>query len=70
MPRLRAQVVHNDLAPTNVLVDDRLAVTGIIDFGDLTRTALICDLAIAAADVSVSARMGWSRRASWLPAIT
>ena len=23
LPRLRAQVVHNDLAPTNVLVDDR-----------------------------------------------
>ncbi|WP_162260848.1 aminotransferase class III-fold pyridoxal phosphate-dependent enzyme [Nocardioides sp. Soil805] len=51
LPRLRAQVVHNDLAPTNVLVDDRLALTGITDFGDLTHTALVCDLAIAAADV-------------------
>ena len=51
LPRLRAQVVHNDLAPTNVLVDDSLAVTGITDFGDLTHTALVCDLAVAAADV-------------------
>ncbi len=51
LPRLRAQVVHNDLAPTNVLVDDRLTVTGITDFGDMTHTALVCDLAVAAADV-------------------
>ncbi|HEU4545904.1 MAG TPA: phosphotransferase, partial [Microlunatus sp.] len=51
LPRLRAQVVHNDLAPTNVLVDDDLRVTGITDFGDLTHTALVCDLAVAAADL-------------------
>ena len=38
--RMRAQVVHNDLAPTNVLVDDTLAVVGITDFGDMTHTAL------------------------------
>jgi 4-aminobutyrate aminotransferase-like enzyme/Ser/Thr protein kinase RdoA (MazF antagonist) len=48
---MRAQVVHNDLAPTNVLVDDSLAVTGITDFGDMTHTALVCDLAVATADV-------------------
>jgi 4-aminobutyrate aminotransferase-like enzyme/Ser/Thr protein kinase RdoA (MazF antagonist) len=48
---LRAQVVHNDLAPTNVLVDDSLAVTGITDFGDMTHTSLVCDLAVAAADL-------------------
>jgi 4-aminobutyrate aminotransferase-like enzyme/Ser/Thr protein kinase RdoA (MazF antagonist) len=48
---MRAQVVHNDLAPTNVLVDDTLAVTGITDFGDMTHTALVCDLAVATADV-------------------
>lgn len=51
LPRLRAQVVHNDLALTNVLVDDDLALTGITDFGDLTHTALVGDLAVAAADV-------------------
>lgn len=51
LPRLRAQVVHNDLAPTNVLVDDGLALTGVTDFGDLTHTALVCDLAVATADL-------------------
>ena len=49
--RLRAQVVHNDMAPTNVLVDETLAITGITDFGDMTHTALVCDLAVATADV-------------------
>ncbi len=48
---VRAQVVHNDLAPTNVLIDDTLTVTGITDFGDMTHTSLICDLAVATADV-------------------
>jgi 4-aminobutyrate aminotransferase-like enzyme/Ser/Thr protein kinase RdoA (MazF antagonist) len=48
---LRAQVVHNDLAPTNVLVDESLRVTGITDFGDLTHTSLVCDLAVAVADL-------------------
>jgi 4-aminobutyrate aminotransferase-like enzyme/Ser/Thr protein kinase RdoA (MazF antagonist) len=51
LARVRAQVVHNDLAPTNVLVDDTLAFTGITDFGDMTHTALVCDLAIATADL-------------------
>lgn len=50
LPALRWQVVHNDLNPHNVLVDpgnhDR--VCGILDFGDMVRTALICDVAIAA----------------------
>ena len=54
---LRAQVVHNDLAPGNVLVDDSSAITGITDFGDMTHTALVCDLAVAAADV-LSGREG------------
>ena len=48
---LRAQVVHNDLGRANVLVDDSGAVSGIIDFGDMTHTALVCDLAVAMADV-------------------
>ena len=51
--RLRHQVVHNDLNPRNILVDpaDEARVTGIIDFGDLTHTALIADVAVAAADL-------------------
>jgi hydroxylysine kinase len=50
---LRQQVVHNDLNPRNLLVDcdDESRIVGIIDFGDLTRTALIADVAVAAAEL-------------------
>jgi hydroxylysine kinase len=46
---LRAQVIHNDMNPGNVLMsktqpDD---ISGIIDFGDLVKSPLIIDLAIA-----------------------
>jgi len=53
LPRRRQQVVHNDLNARNILVDpDQVArVTGVIDFGDLTDTALIADVAVAAADL-------------------
>lgn len=49
LPRLRAQVVHNDFNPFNVVVDGVAAthVTGVIDFGDMVHTALVCDLAVA-----------------------
>jgi len=53
-PRLRgcrSQVIHNDLNWGNVLADgvrnDR--ITGIIDFGDLVKSPLIIDIAVAAA---------------------
>ena len=47
IPKLRAQILHNDLVPDNILVaeDDYNRVVGIIDFGDLTHTCLIIDLA-------------------------
>lgn len=53
LPPLRQQVVHNDLNPLNILVDpaDESRVTGVIDFGDMTRTALIADVAVAAAEL-------------------
>ncbi|HXW73283.1 MAG TPA: phosphotransferase [Steroidobacteraceae bacterium] len=53
LPRLRRQVVHNDLNPRNILVDpaDEARVTGIIDFGDMTYTALIADVAVTAAEL-------------------
>jgi hydroxylysine kinase len=53
LPRLRHQVVHNDLNPLNILVQpsDPQRVTGIIDFGDLTHTALIGDVAVTAAEL-------------------
>ena len=48
LPQWRWQVVHNDLNPHNVLVgDDPETLAGIIDFGDMVRTPLICDLAVA-----------------------
>jgi Ser/Thr protein kinase RdoA (MazF antagonist) len=50
LPSLRAQVVHNDLNPYNVVVDasDQDRVTGIFDFGDMVYTSLINDVAIGA----------------------
>jgi 4-aminobutyrate aminotransferase-like enzyme/aminoglycoside phosphotransferase (APT) family kinase protein len=51
MPTLRAQIVHADLSRGNVLVDGTGAITGITDFGDMTHTALVCDLAVVMADV-------------------
>lgn len=47
---LRWQVVHNDLNPHNVLVspDNPDEISGILDFGDMVYTPLICDAAIAA----------------------
>jgi len=51
LPQLPTQPVHNDLNPHNIVVDpeSHARVAGIIDFGDLTCTARINDLAIAAA---------------------
>jgi 4-aminobutyrate aminotransferase-like enzyme/Ser/Thr protein kinase RdoA (MazF antagonist) len=42
---LRAQVVHGDLNIDNALLDEDGLITGIIDFGDMSHTALITDLA-------------------------
>jgi len=45
----RTQLVHNDFSPDNVLISaDGRRVSGIIDFGDVTVTALVNDVAIAA----------------------
>ncbi len=54
-PRLagqRTQLVHNDCSPDNTLISpDGARVGGIIDFGDVTVTALVNDLAIAVANM-------------------
>ena len=42
---LRAQVVHGDLTTDNALVDDHGRVVGIVDFGDMSHTALVADVA-------------------------
>jgi Ser/Thr protein kinase RdoA (MazF antagonist) len=53
LPHLRHQIVHNDLNPLNILVDptDAERVIGVIDFGDMTHTALIADVAVCAAEL-------------------
>lgn len=42
---LRAQVIHGDLTADNVLADEDGLITGIVDFGDVTHSALAGDLA-------------------------
>ncbi len=44
-PGLRAQIVHTDLCASNVLVDEAGRITGVIDFGDASWSALVVDLA-------------------------
>ena len=44
-PMLRSQVLHSDLTIDNALVDDDGRITGIVDFGDMSFTALMADLA-------------------------
>ena len=51
LPGLRAQVIHADMSLDNVLLGDDLRVSGIVDFGDMTHAPLVCDLAVAVADV-------------------
>ena len=44
-PSLRAQVIHTDLTTDNALAGDDGEVTGIVDFGDMSHSALVVDLA-------------------------
>jgi 4-aminobutyrate aminotransferase-like enzyme len=44
LPRLRSQVIHNDVTLDNLLLDDAHRVSGIIDFGDMAHTALVLDV--------------------------
>ena len=44
-PTLRAQCVHTDLTIDNALVDDDGRITGIVDFGDMSYSALAVDIA-------------------------
>ncbi|MEP6757904.1 MAG: aminotransferase class III-fold pyridoxal phosphate-dependent enzyme [Actinomycetota bacterium] len=46
-PVLRSQVIHGDVTLDNALVDGRGRISGIIDFGDMSHTAMVCDLAAA-----------------------
>ena len=44
LPTLRSQVIHDDLTLDNLLLDGDHRVTGIIDFGDMSHTALVLDI--------------------------
>jgi len=44
-PTLRAQCVHTDFTIDNALVDDDGRITGIVDFGDMSYSALAVDIA-------------------------
>jgi 4-aminobutyrate aminotransferase-like enzyme/Ser/Thr protein kinase RdoA (MazF antagonist) len=46
-PSLRHQVVHGDLTTDNALVDEEGRISGIVDFGDMSFSALITDIASA-----------------------
>ncbi|MCW1917210.1 phosphotransferase [Rhodobacter sp. KR11] len=62
LPDLPWQVVHNDLNPHNLLVSpkDPDQITGILDFGDMLRTARVCDMAVTASYQIDPARPGQS----------
>jgi hydroxylysine kinase len=50
---LETQVIHGDYSPFNVVVDEQSDdyVTGVIDFGDTVRSAVIFDPAVAVANL-------------------
>ena len=54
---LRAQVVHGDLTLDNVLLDEQGLITGIIDFGDMSHSALAIDV-VAVLDSLADGRPG------------
>lgn len=47
LPKLRKQVVHNDVNEWNILLKNNKVVSGLIDFGDVTYSPLINEVAIA-----------------------
>ena len=51
LPRLRAQMIHGDLSLSNVLFDAELRPAAIVDFGDMTHSPLVSDLAVTLAAV-------------------
>ncbi len=60
--QVRHQVVHNDLNVDNVVVDDAGWPCALLDFGDMVRSAVVADLAVAMAyAVEVHAVDPWAR---------
>lgn len=65
LPRLRTQVIHNDVSFHNMVVgpDAPYDIIGIFDFGDLIHAPLIQDLAVTAVEVPSSRRDPLTRSA-------
>ena len=52
LSRLRAQVIHHDCHPGNILIGPKAkSVAGLLDFGDMIHGPLVFDLAIPAAEI-------------------
>jgi Ser/Thr protein kinase RdoA (MazF antagonist) len=47
-PRLRTSVIHGDVNDYNVLIDGG-RISGLLDFGDMVHSAVVCDLAVTLA---------------------
>ncbi|WP_168211222.1 phosphotransferase enzyme family protein [Actinosynnema sp. ALI-1.44] len=59
--------MHNDFSPHNLLVDTSGTLTGILDFGDVVRTAVVFDLAIALSNLlRADAEDLWAAPLAWL----
>jgi hydroxylysine kinase len=66
---LTRQVVHADFSPYNLLVDERAPgyVKGVIDFGDVVRTAVVFDIAVGMANLLCATPGGaWDAPAQFL----
>ncbi|WP_028245752.1 phosphotransferase [Pseudoclavibacter soli] len=59
VPTLDHQVGHNDFNPFNVLLGDDGHVAGVIDFGDVVRTATVLDAAVGAGSMIDLDERGW-----------
>jgi len=46
-PQLRSQVIHGDVTLDNALVDEHGRISGIVDWGDMSNSALVCDVTSA-----------------------
>jgi Ser/Thr protein kinase RdoA (MazF antagonist) len=51
LDHLETQVIHGDFSPHNIVVDRRGFVTGVIDFGDTVRSAVVFDPAVPLANL-------------------
>jgi 4-aminobutyrate aminotransferase-like enzyme/Ser/Thr protein kinase RdoA (MazF antagonist) len=56
-PAFRAQVIHTDMTTDNALADEHGFISGIVDFGDMSHSALVTDVA-SLLDSLVNGRTG------------